>query len=98
MTPQGVQELARHAKSALSNPAIEEAFKRYEAKIIENLRLADPLNVELVLTFKRHLTSLHVVRRNLEIMVDDGKEADQKLAFERQTLAERAKAALRRIA
>lgn len=91
-------ELARHAKTALTNPALTEAFARYEAKIVENLRTADPLNVEIVLTFKRHLTSLAVVKRNLEIIVADGLEAEQKLDFERQTMAQRAKAALRRIA
>lgn len=88
-------ELARRAKEALSNPALEAAFARYREKIVDELQKADPREVAFVMTLKRHLSSLSVVRKNLEIMMADGAEAKQKLDFER-TLTERAQAALRR--
>jgi hypothetical protein len=90
-------ELARNAKTITTNRAFNEAFNRYREKCIEQLQAADPLNVDLVLTLKRHLTSLSVVRKNLEAMIDDGIMAEQAINLERQTLAQRAKSAVRRV-
>lgn len=88
-------ELGRRAKEALANPALEAAFARYKEKIVDELQKADPREVSFVMTLKRHLSSLSVVRKNLEIMVADGAEARQKLDYE-QSLIERAQAKLRK--
>ena len=90
-------ELARQAAECMKNPALTEAFNRYRDKVVSELQACDPLNVAMVLTLKRHLTSLSIVRKNLEIMVADGLEAQKKLDFERETIAQRAKNAMRRV-
>lgn len=77
-------QLANHAKSTLSNPAVDEAFDRYRAKCIEQLQKCDPKDTELTAIFVRHLQTLSVVRKNLEIMVADGMEAEAKLDWERK--------------
>jgi hypothetical protein len=96
MTVQQEIELGRLAKVVLTNPAYEKAYSLYRDKIVEQIQAADPLNVDLVMTLKRHLSSLSIVRKNMEILLSDGEIA--KLNFERQTLADRAKAAFRRVA
>lgn len=97
MTHNETIDLSRQAQEVLRNRAFDEAFARYREKCVEQLQQADPLNVDLVLTLKRHLTSLSVVRKNLEAMLDDGKMAQEALDFERQTLAQRAKNNMRRV-
>lgn len=87
-------DFARHAKAALANPALTEAFLRYEQKIIEELRKTADKNLQETLV--RHLRSLGVVRKNLDIMVADGAEAQKKLDWE-LTLAERATARIRKV-
>ena len=87
-------DLARQAKEALKNPALTEAFLRYEAKIVDELRRTADRNLQETLV--RHLRSLGVVRKNLEVMVADGVEAQKKLDWE-LTLAERATARLRKV-
>jgi len=98
MSRQQDVDLAQHAKTMLTNPAYIDAYARYEAKIIERMRLLDPKDTEMLQTLQRHLVSLSVVRKNMEIMVGDGAEAKEKIDFEARTLAQRAKSALRRIA
>ena len=97
MSPNDRIDLAGQAKVILGNKAFEEAYRLYREKCIEKLQEADPLNVALVLTLKRHLTTLSVVRKNLESLLDDGKLAQEQLDFERQTFAQRTKNALRRV-
>ena len=89
-------DLAKQAKSALENPALIEAFARYEKKVIEQIKAADYKDRDLLDTLKRHLTSLSVVRRNLEVMMEDG-EVRKQINLE-QTAFQRAKTAFRRIA
>ena len=84
-------QLAQRAKEALSNPALTAAFDRYRERVIDLLEAADDKDQAQVQILRCHLRSLKVVKRNLEMMVADGIEAESKLDFERQTLAKRFK-------
>jgi hypothetical protein len=97
LSNQADSDLGQWAKQALSNPALQEAFRRYEQKIVDLLRQTDSADMAKILTLKQHLTSLGVVQKNLGIMVQDGDIA--RLDFEqKQTFADRAKSAFRKIA
>jgi len=97
MSNQSDIDLGQFAKQAVSNPALQEAFRRYEQKIVDLLRATDSTDMAKILTLKQHLTSLGVVQKNLAIMVNDGDIA--RLDFEqKQTFADRAKSVFRKIA
>ena len=97
MSKQEDFDRAQHAKQALSNPALQEAFLRYESKIIDRLRDTDDRDINLIVALKQHLTALRIVRKNLETMVADGEFARLDLDNDR-TLASRVKSMLRKIA
>lgn len=97
MTANDQVELARNAKAVTTNRAFIEAWARLRERIVDQIEAADPLNKELIDTLKRHLTTIKVVRRNLELMIEDGVMAEQAIDFERKTLAQRAKSAVRRV-
>ncbi len=75
-------DLGQQAKNILANHAVDRAFTDYKAKIVENLTKCDPKDVVMLQTLQRHLVSLQVVRRNLEILVDNGVAAQDQLNFE----------------
>lgn len=87
-------DLGRWAEQVLTNPAYASAWDRLRAKIIDELSRADDRDADLVMTLKRHLTTTNVVRRNLEMMIADGKEAKVQLDFE-MTKLQKAKRAFK---